>query len=72
MALAIAIIGLIGTLVSVWLFYARRKRTPTPMEREDDIDNKYAYEQEQLRKMERIGDFAGADALRRRMRERHQ
>ena len=61
-----AILGILSSLLGIWLWYIRRSRASTSDS--DDIRAEIQTLETELARLRRAGDHAGADALMRRLR----
>lgn len=65
-----AVITLLSALASIWLIYAKRKKTPTPEEQRADVDLETQEAMEQVTRFRQEGKNAEADAILRSLHDR--
>ena len=58
-----------ASLISLLVWWIMRRASPAPQQRADDRKREIAAYFTELQRLESAGDLAGADALRRRMRD---
>ena len=64
-----AIAAAIAAVVGLWLWYVKRRKSPTKEERRDDLESELAGIERDLVEARRRGDHARADALLERLRD---
>jgi len=70
MSIALAILSLLGSIMGLVMWWVKRKRAPSKQERIDDLKQEYSDSIEEVHRLRKKGDHAGAEAMLRRLRIR--